>query len=226
MPAAASRAWATGPRRPVLDDGSVHVWQADLAAVSDDVAESLSRDERARAERLVSARDRERWRRARGLLRTLLGSYLQREPNSLRFDVGEHGKPALAGDAARLSFNMSHSGALALYAFSHAGAVGVDVELARRPIDEVAIAARTLGEAAASRLQALEQPARQREFLHAWARHEAELKCLGTGLGAAAAPPELRALWVLELAVGENAAAAVACERAPSELRRWRWPSA
>jgi len=216
------------------------VWRADLAAVSGEVAESLSGDERARAERFLSTRDAERWRRARGLLRALLGRYLQREPSSLRFAVGEHGKPALAPDAddapaasssasassPRLLFNMSHSGPLALFAFSGTAAVGVDVEVARRAIDEVAVAARALDAAAAARLQALDPPARQREFLRAWARHEAELKCLGTGIGAAAAPPELRALWVLELAVGENAAAAVACERAPSELRRWRWPSA
>ena len=236
MPADSSRAWVAGPRQPVLEDGAVHVWRADLAAVSDDVGDSLSDDERARAERFASARDGERWRRGRGLLRVLLGRYLRREPGSLRFAVGEHGKPALAGDdaspthaanAAHMSFNISHSGALALYAFSATGAVGVDVEVARRAIDEVAVAARTLGKPAAERLQALDPAARRREFLSAWTRHEAELKCLGTGIGgAAAAPPEPRALWVLELAVGQNAAAAVACERAPSQLRRWRWPGA
>ena len=51
---------------------------------------------------------------------------------------------------------MSHSGRLALYAFSDAGAVGVDVEVARRPIDELAIAARTLGATEAQRLEALD----------------------------------------------------------------------
>ncbi len=242
-------AWAPGPLHPLLAKGAVHVWRADLTAVSGDAGELLSSNERARAERFVSAHDGERWRRARGLLRALLGRYLQREPGSLRFVVGEHGKPALADDdgsplasahqepaqrqreraqtgrTSGLSFNMSHSGSLALYAFSDAGAVGVDVEIARRPIDELAIATRTFGKITAERLRALDPAARQREFLRAWARHEAGLKCLGTGLGGAAASAELRALRVIELDVGEDVAAAVACELAPSELCRWLWPS-
>jgi 4'-phosphopantetheinyl transferase len=231
-------AWTCGPSHPLLAHGAVHVWRADLDAVSDDVGELLSGDERARAERFASARDAERWRRSRGLLRELLGRHLQREPASLRFAVGEHGKPALAdgargasarengapaspADALGLSFNMSHSAHLALYAFSRAGAVGVDVEVARHAIDEVAIASRTLGAAAARRLQALEPPDRRREFLRAWARHEAQLKCLGVGIGGAAAAEH--ELWVVELEMPPDVAAALAAERPARELCRWEW---
>jgi 4'-phosphopantetheinyl transferase len=231
--------WAAGPLRPQLVDGAVHVWRADLTTVADGLAELLCSDERARAERFVNERDGELWGRSRGLLRALLGRYLLQEPASLRFLVGEHGKPALVEDpdgspaaaprsstetsrAPRLSFNMSHSGRLALYAFSYAGAVGVDVEVARRPIDEVAIALRTLGAAEAQRLQALDPPARRREFLGAWARHEAELKCLGVGIGGGAADAE-RGLWVVELEIGPDVAAAVAAERPALELRCWEW---
>jgi 4'-phosphopantetheinyl transferase len=216
------------------------VWRADLTAVGDDLRELLCADERARAERFASERDGKLWGRSRGLLRELIGRYLQQEPASLRFVVGEHGKPALVEDtdgspaaasrssaeasrAPRPSFNMSHSGRLALYAFSHAGAVGVDVEVARRPIDEVAIALRTLGEAEAQRLQALDPPARRREFLGAWARHEAELKCLGVGLGAAPANGADCGVWAVELEIGSDAAAAVAAERPARELCCWEW---
>src|SRR5580700_8962058 len=170
-------AWTPGPPHPLLAKHAVHVWRADLSTVSVDLAELLCSDERARAERFVSFGDAERWRRSRGLLRALIGRYLQREPRSLRFTTGEHGKPALAENAGaasapaerkpappidppQLSFNMSHSGQLALYAFSRAGAVGVDVEVGRRPIDEVAVAARALGTATAERLRTLGQPAR------------------------------------------------------------------
>jgi 4'-phosphopantetheinyl transferase len=239
MAASAEDRWAPGPLRPLLTEGSVHVWRADLTAVGDDLRELLCADERARAARFASARDGELWGRSRGLLRALLGRYLQQEPGSLRFATGAHGKPELVEDtdkspetrrrasaeashAPQLSFNMSHSGQLALYAFSRAGAVGVDVEVARRPIDEVAIALRTLGKAEAQRLQALDPPARRREFLGAWARHEAELKCLGVGLGAAADGAD-RGLWVAELELGPDAAAAVAAERPARELCCWEW---
>ncbi len=238
MPTSAEEAWAPGPPRPLLADGAVHVWRADLGTVASELAELLSEDERARAARIVNEREAEMWGRSRGVLRALLGRYLQREPRSLRFVLGEHGKPKLddtgeeasavasascASSPPRLSFNMSHSDRLALYAFSEAGAVGVDVEVARRAVDEVAIAARMLGAAEARRLGELDPASRRGEFLRAWARHEAALKCLGVGIGGAASEPGGRSPWVAQLEVGPEAGAAVAAARSPSELCRWDW---
>ncbi len=201
--------------------------------VADELGALLCEEERARAGRLVSERDRRLWTRSRGVLRALLGRYLQRDPTALRFASGAHGKPALidatAGSAAgssfgakisRLSFNLSHSGQLALFAITETGPVGVDVEVARRPIDELAIAARTFGPEEARRLERLDPASREREFLRAWVRHEAELKCRGTGL-----PPSCEGaseLWIAELDVGATAAAAVAVER-PARLHCWDW---
>jgi 4'-phosphopantetheinyl transferase len=227
MPARAEDAWTPGPLRPSLAAGAVHVWRADLAAAGEHFGELLCAEEQARAARFVSARDGELWRRSRGLLRALLGRYLERDPRSLQFVVGEHGKPALAGDTSALpAFNMSHSGELALYAVSDAGAIGVDVETARRPIDEVAIAARTLGDSEAQRLQILAPPARRREFLRLWTRYEAQLKCLGVGIGNTQAIVEEFRPVVTELGLGPDTRAAVATERAARELCCWdatRW---
>jgi 4'-phosphopantetheinyl transferase len=225
MIASAREVWAPGPLQPLLEEGAIHVWRANLSMVaSDALGELLCNDERARAERFVNARDAELWRHSHGLLRALLGRYLQQDPRSLRFVTGEHGKPALSGDGApALAFNMSHSGELALYAFSRAGAVGVDVEIARRPIDEVAIAKRTLGASAAAHLQALDPTTRRQEFLRAWTRHEAELKCLGVGIGGAAAAIDKSGLWVAGLELGPDVAAAVAAEQPARELICWDW---
>ena len=192
--------------------------------MSDDLDGVLCPEEKARAGRLLSERDRRLWSRSRGVLRALLGRYLGRDPGALRFSVGAHGKPELlehpAGSTgasqpaspkvARLSFNLSHSGGIGLYAITEAGPVGVDIEVARRPIKEIALAARTFGPAEARRLQALDPAVREREFLRAWVRHEAELKCRGTGIGAAAAGPNGREPWIAELEVGPRAAGAVA----------------
>ena len=76
----------------------MHVWRADLAAVSPELGELLCKEELARAGRILNKPDGELWRRSRGLLRALLGRYLQLEPSSLRFTAGEHGKPALLLD--------------------------------------------------------------------------------------------------------------------------------
>lgn len=208
----------------------MHVWRAELTSVAPDLGELLCEEEHARAERILNKEEGELWRRSRGLLRELLGRYLGGlEPASLRFVLGAHGKPALAQTGAAalnsLPFNMSHSGELALYAFSDAGAVGVDVEVARRPVNEVAIATRMLGADEAQRLQALDQPSRQREFLRAWTRHEAEVKCLGVGIGEAKAERTGGETWAVELELGPAAGAAVATERRPSELLCWDWPT-
>jgi 4'-phosphopantetheinyl transferase len=202
----------------------VHVWRARLTSVAPDLAELLREEERARAERILNKQEGELWRRSRGLLRELLGRYLELEPTSLRFVVGEHGKPALR-DPASLHFNMSHSGGLALYAFSDAGPVGVDVELARRAVDEVRIAARMLGEGVARSLQALDPAARRREFVRAWASHEAELKCLGVGIGEPGVAAAGHRPSVVELELGPSAGAAVATDRQARELCCWDWPA-
>jgi 4'-phosphopantetheinyl transferase len=207
----------------LLAAGAVHVWRAELMSVAPDLGELLSKEERARAERILNKQEGELWRRSRGLLRELLGRYLQLEPASLRFIVGEHGKPALRGPDS-MPFNVSHSGGLALYAFSDAGAVGVDVEVTRRPVDEVAIAARMLGEGVAQRLQTLDPATRRREFLHAWASHEAELKCLGVGIGEPSAATVGNRPCVVELELGSSAGGAVATERQARELLCWGWP--
>ena len=118
---------------PGLGARTVHVWQADLDEAPPATAGSLSHAERARAERLPRGPARERWARARGILKTLLGGYLDADPRALRFCAGERGKPYLA--ASPVSFNVSHSGSLAFFAFSTSGPVGVDVQLPRPALD-------------------------------------------------------------------------------------------
>jgi 4'-phosphopantetheinyl transferase len=230
-------AWAAGPPYPRLAEGAVHVWRADLATVSPELGELLCKEELARAERILNKPDGELWRRSRGLLRALLGRYLQRDPSTLQFVTGEHGKPALVNNADELStagppatadpdplpFNVSHSGHWGLYAFSAAGPVGVDIEVARQPVDAVAIAARIFGPVQAQRLQALDPASRQREFIRAWARHEAELKCLGVGIASAEAHASPGGPWVVQLELGFDAGAAVASELQALELSCWGW---
>jgi 4'-phosphopantetheinyl transferase len=219
--------WEPGPAQPRLTSAAVHVWRADLTTVDEELLELLSGDERERAARIVGERDRRLWRRSRGVLRALLAGYLQTDGGALRFGVGPHGKPTLLdGSTGRgtLSFNLSHSQHLALYAFTQSGGVGIDVQLApreRRALGEVSLARRAFGAAEARRLEALEPGSRSRELLRLWTRHEATLKRHGTGLRLRPAESES---WVAELDVGRRAAAAVSLERRPRELRCWDWP--
>ncbi len=221
-------AWTPGPPDASLADGELHVWRAELTSVDPALGELLALEEHERAARILGARQRELWRRSRGVLRALLGGYLGVEPRALRIALGANGKPRLAGDA--LCFNLSHSGELALYVFARGGAVGVDVELkqprgAGRERDVVALARRMLGEHAADSLDSLAPARRELEFLRLWTRYEAELKWRGAGIGGRAPRADGEpAPWLAELDVGPRGAAAVACSSPPRELRRWDWP--
>src|SRR5690349_17488990 len=169
----ASTQWVPGPSSPLLASREVHVWRADLDCVDDCVLAYLSRPEQERLAGFSKPAAGARWGRARGLLRSLLGAYLDAAPAGLTFEFGGGGKPRLAGPvpSASICFNLSHSGPLALFAFARAP-VGVDVELDRRPIDEAAVAARAFPPDTARSIAALEPRDRRREFLRAWARHE------------------------------------------------------
>jgi 4'-phosphopantetheinyl transferase len=184
-----------------VTDGSLHVWWADLEAIGDRPEQLLCPAELARAARIVPARKRVLWARSRGMLRALLGRYLDRDPLDLRFALGPHGKPALlpeeGGPATDLRFNLSHSGGLALVAVTAGREVGVDVEVARERYTA--------------------------EFMHAWVANEAGVKCLGAGLAESLGVPPQDGLWTTQLDVGPGAIAAVAVDGGRCELRSWEW---
>ncbi len=221
-PTAKPGAWVPGPDNPELAHGALHVWRAELDQVDPRLAGALSQDERARADRLLGSREQQRWSAARAVLRALLALYLDLDPAALRFHAGPHGKPAL--DPPAISFNLSHSGDLALYAVAHK-AVGVDVELDRGERNSLAIAKRVLGEHQAARLQALEPDERRHEFLRAWTRHEATTKCFGLPLLGEDAHPQTPP-WIRDLDVTGAGAGAVALDGPPPELSLWQWPPA
>jgi 4'-phosphopantetheinyl transferase len=206
--------------------------------VSDDVLGLLLPDEHARAERFLSQHDGRLWARSRGVLRALLGRYLHTDPRDLNFVKGEHGKPVVvdnrtgpktsrsrSGVPEAFNFSLSHSADLAVYAFTAVGRVGVDVEVARRPINEVAIAGRIFGAAAAARLERLGPMIREQEFLRAWTRYEAELKCAGAGIGCGPSWTRGQRPWIAALTPGVRAAGAVAAAGRPREVRLWDWPA-
>jgi 4'-phosphopantetheinyl transferase len=176
----------TGLKRWALAKEQVHVWRVSLDVSEDrlrELASTLSPDELTRSERLKFARDRRHFVAARGLLRALLGSYLQVDPRLLRFSYGRWGKPFLSPMPCHqdLDFNLSHSDGLALYAIARAP-VGIDVERICDVDDMEQIAQRFLVPADRRYLSALPSQARREAFFALWTRYEAYAKATGEGL--------------------------------------------
>ena len=168
-----------------LEPGTVELWMAWLDPEADTFARlkaTLSDEERERAAEKASEL-RCRFITARGILRELLASYTGVLPTELAFEYSEHGKPSAftaTGDGPR--FNISHTGDLALFAFSSDLEVGVDVEQVRaRPgLDE--IAEKYFSAAEAEMVGGLMDEERDSLFATYWTRKEALYKAMGTGI--------------------------------------------
>jgi 4'-phosphopantetheinyl transferase len=159
---------------------------------------------------------------ARLALPRILASYLGENPTGIELRTGVHGKPALRERPPRLRFNLSHSDRLALVAISGEREVGVDVEVEEVSRDFIRLAEVGLDEERAATIRDATPSRRAAAFYAAWVRHEATVKCLGTGLGA---PPPERPVSVLDLEVGAGHAAAVAVAgSAALPLRRFAFP--
>lgn len=132
----------------------------------------LSPDERERAASFRFDSDRHMSIVARAALRVLLGRWLGRAPESLRFTKGTEGKPALEG----IEFNVSHSSGRVAIAISHEE-VGVDVEGPREVRDRLGIAERFFAPSEAAIVRATPE-----RFLDYWTAKEAVIKAVGGGL--------------------------------------------
>lgn len=165
---------------------TVEVWEVPLHASPGRLADCdrvLSDDERARALAMTLPRHRDAYVIFRAALREVLALRLERDPASIRFAYGEHGRPELAG-GDDLAFNVSHSDGLALVAVApgRARRLGVDIERLGRERAAHSVAARCFTAAERAAIEALPEAERHDAFLRCWTAKEAYVKALGRGL--------------------------------------------
>jgi 4'-phosphopantetheinyl transferase len=144
---------------------------------------TLTPDERIRSARFQFERDRRRFIVARGVLRDLIGRYLQTDASQIRFVYNAFGKPDLSPEFAnRLTFNLSHSAGLALIAIATAASVGVDLEYFHVQSDYADIARHFFSAAEVDYLTAVPSHLYAETFSSCWTKKEAYLKACGEGL--------------------------------------------
>lgn len=171
----------------VLEAGEVQIWQSpnDVEQASyERLRQLLSPDEIRRADAFRFQRHRKQYVIGRGLLRMLLASYLQLEASELRFRYSAKGKPELllSGRSVNLQFNVAHSGAIILLAFTLDRKIGVDIEEIRTDIEIDEISQRFFSPREREWLASLPVPPRCAAFFRCWTRKEALLKATGEGL--------------------------------------------
>lgn len=224
--------WIEPDALPPLDSSAgVHLWLLDTSQSVPDMA-LLSEEERCRCWRFQSDALRNRFVVVHGVLRLLLGHYLNLPPQRITFVSNSYGKLAL--DRAGLQFNLSYSQHLALLGFTRNGAIGVDIERIQ-PIDEMEAIAALCFSPDEQRVWHQLQPAeRLHVFYGIWTRKEAVIKALGMGLSyplqqftVLAAPCTIKIeeqpLLLLDIVPNDLFAAALAVEAPAVALKCWRW---
>jgi 4'-phosphopantetheinyl transferase len=170
-----------------LAEDIVHLWRVDLDAIAGEESRwsaTLSEDELVRAGRFHFQLDRQHFIAGRAWLRQAIAAYLKTDAKDLTFAYSEKSKPSLDGahSGSGLSFNISHSGGIALFAFTRSRQIGVDVEHVRHDFDTAAIAARFFSQREQEQLSALPLEQSYEAFFRCWTRKEAYIKATGDGL--------------------------------------------
>ncbi|MGL6290906.1 MAG: 4'-phosphopantetheinyl transferase family protein [Silanimonas sp.] len=149
----------------------------DLDAVTVD-ASLLSASERERVERKATAALRQRQAASFQSVRLTLAAVVGGDPAALTFNTRDSGKPVLVDHA--MHFNVSHSGGVGMLAWGPRE-LGADVEaLIARPTD--ALAEEILSPTELATWRSLPAPDQQMALTRTWARKEALLKAIGSGL--------------------------------------------
>ena len=179
--------WHLPPDNLALPDDETHVWRASLCLPPERVLELrqlLSDDELNRADRFRFEEDRNACIVARGVLRIILGRYLNVAPAQVRFAYNPYGKPFLPPETnpQKVQFNLSHSAGLALFAFTRQREIGVDLERIQHQFEFEEIAGRFFSPREAARLRSLPDEMKPEAFFNCWTRKEAYIKARGEGL--------------------------------------------
>lgn len=231
-----------------LRNKEIHVWRAFLKGTPADLRRLrslLSDPELRKTHRFYFQKDYERYILVHGILRQILGRYLDSAPDQIRFQYGSYGKPFVADqpDHHTLHFNVSYSEGIALFAFTVNRRIGIDIERIRSGIAQEQIAERFFSPGEVAALRSLPASHRPGAFFSCWTRKEAIVKARGVGLSApldqfevTLTPGEPAALlqtrwdpseinsWELRaLHPAKNFSAAIATEGLSTHLKCWHW---
>ncbi len=170
-----------------LGSSTIHVWQLNLELEDSHnlrLKNYLVAEEIERAQRYTHLKAQQQFIAARGQLKQILASYLKKTPKSIQFEIGQYGKPRLAGTYPDqgLVFNLSHSACAGLVAISLDSALGVDIERINSKHNLAGMAQRCFSEDEYHRWEQSEETVKTAQFYDYWCAKEAFLKASGRGL--------------------------------------------
>lgn len=176
--------WRQSSDQPILKDGEIHVWRVDLNYESprvQELFETLSEDEKRKAENYRFEKDRNNFIAARGILRKILGGYLGVSPDQIRFSYNRFGKPSLDAGNQQIRFNVTHSAGIALFAVTRGREIGIDIEFIDNGYPVLKTVEIFFSPDETKMLKKLSSDLQTAAFFGVWTRKEAILKAIGKG---------------------------------------------
>jgi 4'-phosphopantetheinyl transferase len=194
---------------------TVLVWPLDVSAERQaELYAILTPGERAKADRLRRSSVKQRFTVSRAVTRELLASYCGCTPGEIRFGASAFGKPHLTHPLPGVAFNHSHTVAYGALALGEVGKIGLDIEVLRPSVDDLAESIFTPGEAA--QLSTVSGSDRVRVLFRAWVAKEAYLKATGEGLSGGLTSLELDLTVTADIRP-------LAIRGAPASLANWQF---
>jgi len=193
--------WYSQDSDKELKDNEIHVWLNYLnvhQARLKHLYPYLTDEEKERSERFKFYKHRKLFIASHGFLHTTLSNYIDAPPGEIQFSHNKHGKPSIIEplNPQQISFNLSHSGHIAILAICKQHNVGIDIEFKERKTDWQGISRRFFTEKEQNALFNLPEDLRKDAFYQMWTRKEAHMKVTGQGLSLAptqfevSVPPE------------------------------------
>lgn len=235
--------WPSIPDVLQIPKDQLHIYLTDLDALRSPTKyrSLLSSEELNRADGYVHDEDRDRFIVRRGILRELLGRYVNLSPADINLDYSEHGKPLLcdAQNPSGLTFSLATCGGMALYAFACDHPVGIDLECILPEENLLEMAKQQFSCREYEDLSNLPQTLQPQAFYTCWTCKEAYIKARGViplkqfdiafdpretpQLTADRVDPSQNKQWyfsTLDLGDHWSAAAVIGCKSIP--LRCWQ----
>jgi len=167
-----------------ISDNEVHLWWADLNMPLDMVSSFeplLTEKQQAKVDRLQSEESRCRYIASRVYLKKLLSAYTGKDNVELVYN--QHGKPSVADENIRLSFNYSDTLGQGVFCFAKNQELGIDIESINRTGNFRRIMQRRFSSLEPDYLSTFDnEETFSKEFIQCWTRKEAFGKAIGVGL--------------------------------------------
>ena len=241
-----SNGWEHPSGELELSADYIDIWRANLKLPFMEAAQFqglLSREEQDRAARYKSDKRHKQFIVSRGLLRMLIGRYLDINPAGFDFSYTSHQKPFLpvAALGVPITFNITHSHNMILVALSLNRNIGIDAEYIRHNVEFRKLGKRFFSRQESVALEAYGNSDLPAAFFACWTRKEAFVKAIGDGIAFGLGDfsvsvdpydnmvglqiePEMSGsdVWsIMNLEAGGDYAAAVAASGGKFKLRLW-----